>query len=127
MISLHLFLLFSLIITMKLLSTAFVGTIVLLASTTFAATLDSRKLQVVEGGHSCYASHDDPMKGLATCQKLCDEKELQPICVDGACYCTNVGDGDCESDNGEGCKAVCKELDRQMTSCNKNQCSCTEQ
>lgn len=111
---------------MKLLSTAFVGTIVLLASVSLAAP-SSQKPQVVEGGHSCYASHDNPLKGLATCQKLCDQKGLQPMCVDGACYCTNVGDGDCESDNGEGCKAVCKELNREMTSCNKNQCSCKEQ
>lgn len=60
------------------------------------------------------------------CSTKCGLHALQPMCVDGTCYCTSVGDGDCAADNNKGCESVCAALAKDTKGCNKDVCICED-
>lgn len=59
------------------------------------------------------------------CRYACGPELLQPMCISGQCYCTNVGSGSCRTgNNNDGCKAVCEYLGKTSTGCFENECNC---
>lgn len=64
--------------------------------------------------------------GQLLCSTKCALHALQPMCVDGTCYCTSVGDGGCAADNNKGCKSVCAALAKVSKGCNKDECICED-
>lgn len=74
----------------------------------------------VERKGDCDLATDDLL-----CRYSCGPLQLQPMCVSGECYCTDVGTGSCKTgNNGEGCKTVCEFLSKSSTGCFEGQCSC---
>lgn len=59
------------------------------------------------------------------CHYDCGADQLQNICLQGECYCTNVGQGSCKTGpNNEGCNAVCQSTGKASGSCFLGQCTC---
>ncbi|EPB82036.1 hypothetical protein HMPREF1544_11240 [Mucor circinelloides 1006PhL] len=74
----------------------------------------------VEQKGNCDVATDDLL-----CRYSCGPLQLQPMCVSGVCYCTDVGTGSCKTgNNGDGCKAVCEFLSKTSNGCFEGQCNC---
>ncbi|KAI8645108.1 hypothetical protein BD408DRAFT_412256 [Parasitella parasitica] len=64
------------------------------------------------------------LTGELSCRYNCGSL-LQGICVEGACYCTDIGTGNCKIGNNEaGCKDICNFLAKPSSGCYEGQCVC---
>ncbi|KAI9480535.1 MAG: hypothetical protein EXX96DRAFT_563171 [Benjaminiella poitrasii] len=61
------------------------------------------------------------------CRYDCGPEQLQPMCISGQCYCTNVGLGSCKTGgNSEGCIAICQHLGKTSRGCFEGECNCDQ-
>ncbi|CAO3629312.1 unnamed protein product [Mucor hiemalis] len=68
---------------------------------------------------------DCDKSGEFLCRYGCGAKQMQSMCLDSACYCTDVGTGSCKvGGNSEGCKDVCQSLGKASDGCFNNECVC---
>ncbi|KAI7905531.1 uncharacterized protein BX663DRAFT_558943 [Cokeromyces recurvatus] len=67
----------------------------------------------------------DVATGDIRCRYACGPEQLQPMCISGQCYCTNVGLGSCKvGRNSEGCIAICQHLGKTSKGCFEGECNC---
>lgn len=82
----------------------------------------SAQAKVIKKG-ACDKNTDD-----LKCRYDCgaDAEQLtQYMCLDGECYCTNIGEGSCKmGNNNDGCNAVCQSTGKASGACLLGSCTC---
>ncbi|KAI8984381.1 hypothetical protein BDF20DRAFT_859714 [Mycotypha africana] len=93
--------------------------VLLLSTSKLVSYVIANEPIVIEKGE-CDLATDD-----IRCRYACGPEQLQPMCITGRCYCTNVGLGSCRTgNNNEGCIAVCQFMGKNSNGCSENGCAC---
>ncbi|ORY95329.1 hypothetical protein BCR43DRAFT_492813 [Syncephalastrum racemosum] len=58
------------------------------------------------------------------CEAKCEQRALQPLCMDSTCYCASIGGGSCADTSGQDCDAVCATVNHKTVGCIKDECIC---
>lgn len=62
-------------------------------------------------------------KEKTQCDTKCEERALQPLCMDSTCYCASIGGGSCKA-SGQDCDAICATVNHRTVGCVKDECIC---